>query len=376
MSEHEQDPNAPEPQQDDRQWIPVPPPNPYAAASRPPGGRALAIAAMVLGLVALLTVAVAAAYFTPLAVLLGAAAGIAAIVLGIVALVRRSRPKAAGVVGLAAGALSLLSAVVILALASFALVATTMESQQRGGGDSEWSDDAEPEAMLEWPANMETGGIVFERGEGGEGSAPAVRLSDPVGAGGAPVPLDVDRSGGVADVVVYLDYRCPYCLHFEEANGALLGELASSGAATVQLVPLTFLDRVDSTSYSSRAAGAMACVVDGQPEAAWAAHNALLSAEVQPSESVPGLSNDELIAALDAAAGGLDPGVRECVGSERFVPFAQALNDWVFANSVPNAVEPAQRVTGTPMALVNGVVYTGAPDDAAAFRQFIDEQSR
>lgn len=395
MSEHDQDPTAPEaaqPQQpevgetqqpqpaapeqpvDERQWIPVPPPHPYAAAAAPRGGRLLAILAMALGLVSLLSVGVGARFLSPLYVYVGIVLAVAAIVLGIVALVKRSRPKAAAITGLVAGGLSVVVSVVFAIVMSVLLVATTVDMQRAEERDPGQSSDSEPQTLLEWPANMATGGIVFEQGDQGPG--PAVRPSDPLSAGEAPTPIEVDRAGGTPDVVVYLDYRCPYCLHFEEANGDFLGELASSGGATVQVVPLTFLDRVDASSYSSRAAGAMACIVDGQPESAWAAHTTLLSAAVQPSESVPGHANEELIAALDPAVGGLDGGVRDCIESERFVPFSQALNSWVFANTVPNAADPAQQVTGTPLVLVNGVAYTGQPSDPAAFRQFFDEQTR
>ena len=174
------------------------------------------------------------------------------------------------------------------------------------------------------------------------------------------------------DIRLYVDYRCPYCGLFEQQNGDMLTELVSDGAVTVELVPLTFLDRSSEGSYySSRAAAAMACVADGQPDAAWAAHTTLLSPEVQPAATGAGLSNEEIIAQLDRGVGGLSNGVAECITSERFVPFAQALNNWVFSVPVPNAVDPQLGVSSTPFIVANGIPYTGDPSDNTAFRTFL-----
>jgi len=379
MSEHEQDHPAPEEPQggapEDQsvpaagtpQWIPVPPANPHAAGAAPRPGRGLAIAAMATGLVALLTTAVSAFYFRPLLVA-GAALALLAIVLGVIALVKRQRPLPASVTGLVAAGLALIVAV---AGGMFALGAALAPDIPDPGPDAgETAPPPSDASAIEWPANMATGGIIF-----GTGGAPV--LSDPLRPGTAPQPAEVRRDGTKTDVLIYLDYRCPYCLIFEQANQALLEQALADGSTTVEVVPLTFLDRASAGSYySSRASGAMACVVDAQPEVAWKAHTALLSPEAQPEEGIAGPTNDELVERIDDAVGGLDPAVRDCIATERFVPFAKALNDWVFANAVPNALDPQLRVTGTPLVLVNGAPYQGDPSDGTAFRTFFEEHSK
>lgn len=355
------------PDPDNREWTPVPPPNPYASGqggAQPGGGKAFAIVAMALGLAALLTVGVAVSYFDPFFAILGAVMGALALVLGIIALVKRGRPKAAGIVGVVAGSLAILVPVA-LALATTVLLVSEKTELQPVEEAEEWTPDEQQESLIEWPANMATGGVVFERGEG---SAPAVRASEPLPAGRAPEASAVDREDDVADILLYVDYRCPHCFDFEAENGALLEDLVSSGRATLEIVPLSFVDR----TYSAPMAGAMACVADGQPGAAWAAHAALFSAEVQVPEPTPQL----LITAIDAAAGGLDPSVRDCIETGRFTPFAQALSGWAFSNPVPNALDASMTVTGTPFALVNGAPYPGAAEDGQAFARFVDEQTR
>ncbi|MBO1900775.1 thioredoxin domain-containing protein [Leucobacter weissii] len=370
MSENEHgDPESP--QAGDRQWVPVPPANPYATRRPSSTGRGLSIAAMGLGLLALLTSAVSAFYFNPL-VALGAGLGILAAVLGIVALVRRGQLRAAAITGVGAAAVAVLIALLSGVLALGTALGTGVAELAPGTGDSPGAEETVPpeseESAIEWPANMASGGIVFA--EGGE----PVR-SDPVPSGTAPQPTRVERESGRNDVLVYVDYRCPHCAAFELANGDLLEEALGDGSTTVELVPLSFLDRGNEGGYSARAAAAVVCTVDIQPEHAWELHAALLDPAVQPS---PGEDVDDAgLIALAAQASGadLDPGVADCIESGRFVPFVKALNDWALANPVPNAIDQESRLSGTPTVLVNGVLYTGAPDDAAAFREFYDEQT-
>lgn len=348
------------------EWIPVPPQNPFAQGETAKPGKGLGIAAMCLGLAGLLTAVVAAFYFGT-AALVGGALGFAALILGVIALVKKQRPIATSLTGLISGALAVLLGLVVGVLSIGILALSALDSNaDTAAGTNDWQEESEePVSLIEWPANMATGGIVF-----GEQLDP--RRSEPLQPGEAPATPEVNRESGQLDIRLYVDYRCPYCALFEQANGPALAELVSDGAATLEVIPLTFLDRVSAGSfYSSRAASAIACVVDGQPEAAWAAHSALLDPAVQPAEGGVGLSNKQLAQVLHEAVGGLNGMTSSCVESERFASFAQALNSWVFSNPVPGAVDPTLQVTGTPFVVVNGEPYTGDPADAAAFKEFL-----
>ena len=357
------DPQQPAPQQPAPQQ-PAPPPHPFAATGPAPEKRAsgaVSTAAMALGLAGLVTVLVSAFYFGYGAIL-GALLGVAAVVLGILGLISRRR-RVPAITGLASGAVALLGA---LALGVFSVVtlAGSVADHVRPGAPGTGEDGSQMEAQVPWPENMATGGIVFD--EDG-----VVRSEVP--DSGAPEALE---EGGSAthSVRVYVDYRCPYCSDFEMANGETLERLASSGQATVEIIPLAFLDRVSPDNYSSRASGAMACVADAQPEAAWQVHRHLFDPAVQPPETANGLDNEALIDAVEEASGGANEEVRSCIASERFVPFAQALNSWVFDHPVPGAKDPQLMVTSTPFAVVDGVPYSGAPDDAQGFTDFLAEQ--
>lgn len=375
MTEQQQSEATPQPGETAREWIPVPPPHPYGSGQADrasgPARKGIAIASMTVGLAALLTAIVSAAYL-PLFAFLAAVLGVAAVALGVVALLKKQRPAGASITGLVSGSLAFSTAIIVGILGAFTLVASIFgvvsgsDDNEAGGG--QWEPGTPAESLIEWPKNMESGGMVFSF----DGTLPMPHSAPPLQAGTAPVPNEVDRENGV-DVLIYVDYRCPHCLSFEQANSQLL-DMAVAEGATVEIVPLSFLDRVDqSTYYSSRAAGAMACIADAQPEAAWFAHHTLLSPEVQPTQDA-NLSNEQLIEALNQGVGGLNAAAIDCIETERFVTFAQALNSWVFATTVPNAVDPSLRVQGTPLVLVNGVPYAGDPADAASFGAFFLEQ--
>ena len=239
---------------------------------------------------------------------------------------------------------------------------------------AEAPDDGSSESgAVEWPANMVTGGVLFSGDDEGDGIG--VIASEAPEDNALPVPLDASEIGAQHHIRVYLDYRCPFCARFEDANAATLERAVQGGGAVLELHPLTFLDRVSQGSYySSRSAGALACVADAQPEVAWRAHSALIDPDFQPAENGPGHDNAAILDELDRATGGLNGDASSCIEQERFVPFTQALNDWVFANPVPGAVDPELMVTGTPLVLVDGVPYPGDPGNSASFQAFLEQQ--
>lgn len=356
------------------------PPHPYAAPAAQPGSG-LGIAAMALGLVSLLTVGVGFFAVTPMG-LFAALFGIVAIVLGIVALVCRQRAKAPAIAGIASGAIGVIASIV---LAAYVLM-VALSPGWTGGFDSAptetHSHESDPESgesggpqsftpldfTGEWPENYADGGITF-----GEDFAPVP--SKALTPGDVPLLPRAERGEGPADILLFVDYRCPICMSFEQANAPTLESVIESGAATLQVRTLTFLDRASSGSaYSSRAAGALACIATEQPASSWLAHTTLLSANVQPPENTPGLDDKEIIAAIEQEAGALSPAARSCITDQTFVPFAQAFTNWSFENPVPNAVNSALMVEGTPLAVVNGVPYQGPVNDPAEFRAFLEAQ--
>lgn len=364
---------------------PQAPPHPYAyapAAVQANPARGISIAAMAIGLAAIVTVLVAM-FYLPIAIILGILLAVTAIVLGGVALVRRG-PRGPGITGLVSGGVAILLTVGMVAMGMGALSAQAIMGFASHGdtaaGGSGSNDSGSPQAPapegsvnIEWPANLATGGIMFT----GDAGSMRVIASDPLPDNAFPDVSELPKAAdGTAPnrIQVYLDYRCPACLNFEQTNGDTLEQAAHAGAI-VELQPLTFLDGASAGSYySSRMSGAMACLAEYQPAVAWDAHVALLSPEFQPAGGITGPDNAAVIKHLEDATGTLNSDARSCIENEQHVVFAQALSNWISSNPVPRAEIPGLRVEGTPLVLVNGVAFAGDISDPSAFTQFLKQQ--
>lgn len=187
----------------------------------------------------------------------------------------------------------------------------------------------------------------------------AVTGDDPAGGGVA-----VGEEGPV-QVAVYLDYLCPNCRTYEEAYGDYFEELEQSDDVTVVYRPIAILDRVTGDGiYSSRSAGAAACVGEAGDDEVFSRFSDLLFAE-QPDEADAGTGlSDERLAELAAEAGAGDD-VQQCILDRTYV-------DWA-GRSTAAAADAG--VTGTPTVTVEGEVVSneaGGPPDPEQLQSAID----
>lgn len=247
------------------------------------------------------------------------------------------------------------------------------------------------------PVNMASDGLVLTS----DGTVTTAWRSSPLPDGGTPSPTVDLSSSGLTQVVAYLDYADPASAAFWATNGAVLEDWLTSaaGAGTLELHPVALTERssdeepVPETTpspttgpttgathatagpttvatdagldYSVRAANAFACVAANQPDSALAVHDALFAAQ-----SGDGLTDDELVA-LVRDAGVTTGGWEKCVRGERYVRWVAQATDRA-TRSVPfDGVE----MSATPLVVVAGQQYTGAPDDEEAFTAFLAQVS-
>ncbi|HET8658019.1 MAG TPA: thioredoxin domain-containing protein [Micromonosporaceae bacterium] len=162
-------------------------------------------------------------------------------------------------------------------------------------------------------------------------------------AGGA---LAVGSATAPVRLEVYLDYMCPYCGRFEQANAGELERLVAEGTVRLELYPLSFLDKASAgTRYSTRTANAVATVADRAPGKVLAFNNALFTR--QPAEGTAGLSDDE-IAAL-ARSAGVPTDVVNLFTDGIFEPWVAASTETVLKTGV----------SSTPTVKINGKVFKG-----------------
>ncbi len=124
---------------------------------------------------------------------------------------------------------------------------------------------------------------------------------------------------GDKEIDVFVDFICPICGNFEDTFGEGLQAAAANNEITLNVHPISILDRYSTSEYSSRAASAMLCVASESPDAALSYFNLLF--ENQPEEGSAGLDDDTL-ASLAEQAGASDAAT-SCIADETYATYAQ-----------------------------------------------------
>lgn len=203
------------------------------------------------------------------------------------------------------------------------------------------------------PGNMFSGGVQFKNSSLTPVSSPA---SDKFAIKTPPLPKDK------VDVSIYIDYQCPFCNDFEKAYGDNLQSLAASGKIDLAYHPIAILDRSSSgTKYSTRAAGASACVAESAPSQ-WLAFNKLMFAN-QPAEGGTGLENDRIISITKEAKVDNADTISKCITDKKYDGWATK----VTAAASKNLPHTNAGLAATPSIVVDGKLYAQADGDFSAY---------
>jgi protein-disulfide isomerase len=192
------------------------------------------------------------------------------------------------------------------------------------------------------------GGILFQgwRTSRSPSATPSASASaSPVAiTNGRPIPLG--SAAAPVTITLYEDFHCPHCGQFEEQFGPTITQAQESGAARVELYPMSFIDEGSVT-----AANAMACAAEagfGQ------AYYLGLFANQNLQWSDP-----QLIELASKVGGSPSETFKTCVNR-------RAHADWV--TSI-NAAADTNGVQQTPTMLINGKevdIATLTPDSLKA----------
>jgi protein-disulfide isomerase len=173
------------------------------------------------------------------------------------------------------------------------------------------------------------------------------------------------------EIIIYVDYQCPICAVFELPNSEQIKNWVETGAATVQMHALSFLDgRGSPNAFSSRAANAAMCVSEHSPDNFFEYNTRIFQS--QPTEGAPGPENRELISfAEEVGATNLDQ-LSSCINNKDF-------GNWIKESTERALTEPIPgtnvQVSGTPSVFVNGQQYAWSTGEelasAARFAQFV-----
>ncbi len=78
----------------------------------------------------------------------------------------------------------------------------------------------------------------------------------------------IEVGNGDQTMDTYIDFMCPVCNQFEQLYGEAIDDLVDDGTITLNIHPISILDRASQgTEYSTRAANAMYCVAAADADA-------------------------------------------------------------------------------------------------------------
>ncbi|MBT1018590.1 thioredoxin domain-containing protein [Canibacter sp. lx-72] len=211
------------------------------------------------------------------------------------------------------------------------------------------------------PQNMATGGTIFTKDL-------KVKETGKLNEDGTFKATEFDASKRPVSVRVFADFMCPVCGSFESTYGKMLEQYTGSGDIEMEFYVLNFLDSFSSgTKYSSRSANAFACVVNEQPDKAYAYQKKLL--EVQPKEGTAGLTDQQLLDYAIEIGTEKTPELLDCINKRTFVNFIDKATKQVLQEGVlglaegevltvprgePRPADQPQRISSTPTVIVNG----------------------
>ena len=216
------------------------------------------------------------------------------------------------------------------------------------------------------PVNMQSDGITIGK------DFKAVR-TPAIPTNGKPTPTVRDKKSSVVNIRIYLDYFCPVCDAFETANKTQITSWLKSGAATIEIHPISFLDHSsEGSQYSTRAANAAGCVSTYSPDQFWAFTEAMYVN--QPTENTPGLTDTQILARVKSAKVTNYSKIASCMSSKKYFSWVDSATARAQAGPLPDS--NVSTVTGTPTILVDGeeFAYTNATlSSASAFAAFVEQ---
>ncbi|WP_345801545.1 thioredoxin domain-containing protein [Microbacterium sp. AZCO] len=152
----------------------------------------------------------------------------------------------------------------------------------------------------------------------------------------------------------YIDFMCPICNQFEQAYGETIDGLVTDGSITLNIHPISILDRSSQgTQYSTRAANAAYCVAVSDEKAVQPFVKAMYAN--QPEEGSTGLTDQQI---LDIAKGVGVTDIDSCVTGQTYSKYVTAMTE-------KTPVKPGASGIGTPTVLLNGEFVTLSGDPQA-----------
>jgi len=219
------------------------------------------------------------------------------------------------------------------------------------------------------PANMLSDGMLLT-GSTDQSTGKATLnpiTTDALQADAKPVATNLTTYKQTANIVLYLDYANPKTITFYKANGGAMEQWLAAGYVTLEIHPVS-TSTTAKNDYSKRAANALACVANSDPQNFLAVNDALLGAGSSKKETT--MSTAEL-QALVTKAGVTDPAVAACIKGYNYASWVTAATHRATHGGLLNANKKS--LTTVPLLVVDTKAYTGKLTDNTALTKFISK---
>jgi len=219
------------------------------------------------------------------------------------------------------------------------------------------------------PANMLSDGMLLT-GSTDQSTGKATLnpiTTDALQADAKPVATNLTTYKQTANIVLYLDYANPKTITFYKANGGAMEQWLAAGYVTLEIHPVS-TSTTAKNDYSKRAANALACVANSDPQNFLAVNDALLGAGSAKKETT--MSTAEL-QALVTKAGVTNPAVAACIKGYNYASWVTAATHRATHGGLLNANKKS--LTTVPLLVVDTKAYTGKLTDNTALTKFISK---
>lgn len=183
-------------------------------------------------------------------------------------------------------------------------------------------------------------------------------------------PAPGEAGASLPNIQIYLDYQCPYCKKFELPNQSQIEKWVSTGVATIEIHPISFLDGMSPNKFSSRAANAAVCVAEHSPNSFLKFNAAIF--QIQPEERTPGPDNEEILKQAESVGAVNIDEIKSCMDDRRYNTWIKQISDRALYEPLPGS---GLKMEGTPFILINDQQFkTENPAEfysPARFAQFL-----
>jgi protein-disulfide isomerase len=184
--------------------------------------------------------------------------------------------------------------------------------------------------------------------------------------GGVLISVDGPAKSKVPTIEMYLDPMCPVCAQVDTALEPTLRKLFDAGQINVDIHAVTFLNRVSSDKYSTRAGAALVYVAEHDPRHAIAMIGELFAADYLPSESNYVPTSDAQIA-QQAVKAGVSESVAEAAMTSGYGSWLDRATTYTITRT--ELIQQGSDGFSTPLFRINGHIWERQHTDNADLPQ-------